>query len=151
MSAEDGERRKPAHVCFAPHRLLRSDARADHGGPGGGEDVFFEVSITDPFFAAPAISNPQSEPHLSTETQLPTLGVPVDHSFLQNPDNLEKSEIYLPFVAQEMMSQGLIDIEVIPADSRWFGVTYYDDKTQAVETLKELTDKGDYPTPLWKS
>jgi len=69
--------------------------------------------------------------------------------FLQIPENLEKSEIYLPFVAQEMMANGLIDIDVISSDSAWFGVTYYEDKAEAVTTLQELTDKKQYPTPLW--
>lgn len=70
-------------------------------------------------------------------------------NFLKNPDNLEKNEIYLPFVAQEMMSNGLIDISVIEARSPWFGVTYYDDKVKAVETLSKLTEDGHYPSPLW--
>ena len=70
-------------------------------------------------------------------------------SFLQDSDNLEKSEIYLPFVAQEMMSNGLIDIHVIPSNSNWFGVTYYDDKDEAVNTLAQLTKEGKYPSPLW--
>jgi len=71
-------------------------------------------------------------------------------SFLQQPENLEKSEIYLPFVAQEMMSNGLIDIDVIDSKSNWFGVTYRDDKIKAVETLAELTDKNQYPSPVWR-
>jgi len=70
-------------------------------------------------------------------------------SFLKQPENLEKSEIYLPFVAQEMMSNGLIDINVIDSKSDWFGVTYADDKTKAVVTLAELTDNNQYPTPIW--
>lgn len=70
-------------------------------------------------------------------------------NFLQNPENLEKSEIYLPFVAQEMMSNGLIDVNVIDSKSLWFGVTYYNDKEAAVKTLAELTQEGKYPTPLW--
>ena len=70
-------------------------------------------------------------------------------NFLQQPENLEKNEIYLPFVAQEMMSNGLIDIAVIDSKSKWFGVTYYDDKVKAVETLSELTANGKYPSPLW--
>ena len=69
--------------------------------------------------------------------------------FLQTPENLEKNEIYLPFVTQEMMEHGHITVEVIEAESTWFGVTYYDDKKEAVRTLAELTDKGAYPTPLW--
>ena len=69
--------------------------------------------------------------------------------FLENPDNLEKSEIYLPFVTQEMMENGHITVEVIEAKSNWFGVTYYDDKELAVTTLAELTNQGAYSTPLW--
>ena len=71
-------------------------------------------------------------------------------TFLENSDNLEKSEIYLPFVTQEMMENGHIIVKVIEAQSDWFGVTYYDDKDIAVQTLSELTQKGAYPTPLWK-
>ena len=70
--------------------------------------------------------------------------------FLQNQNNLEKSEIYLPFVTQEMMENGHITVEVIEAKSKWFGVTYYEDKEVAVATLKALTNKGAYPTPLWR-
>ena len=69
--------------------------------------------------------------------------------FLENPDNIEKSEIYLPFVTQEMMENGHITVEVIEAKSTWFGVTYYDDKELAVATLAELTKQGAYSTPLW--
>ena len=69
--------------------------------------------------------------------------------FLENTDNHEKSEIYLPFVTQEMMENGHITVEVIEAQSTWFGVTYYDDKKEAVRTLSELTKQGAYPTPLW--
>ncbi len=71
-------------------------------------------------------------------------------NFLQIPENLEKSEIYLPFVAQEMMANGLIDINVIATNSEWFGVTYYEDKNEAVNTLQRLTKDGKYPSPLWK-
>ena len=71
--------------------------------------------------------------------------------FLYNSANHEKNEIYLPFVAQEMMSNGLINIEVIDAKSDWFGVTYYDDKVNAVNTLKSLSEAGAYASPLWNS
>ena len=72
-------------------------------------------------------------------------------TFLKQPENLEKSEIYLPFVAQEMMSNGLININVVDSKSDWFGVTYADDKTKAVATLAELTNKGNYPSPVWNN
>jgi hypothetical protein len=34
--------------------------------------------------------------------------------------------------------------------SQWFGVTYYDDKKVAVDTLLQLTKDGIYPSPLWQ-
>jgi len=71
-------------------------------------------------------------------------------NFLDVPENHEKSEIYLPFVAQEMMVNGLININVISSKSDWFGVTYYEDKAEAVDTLKSLTEQNEYPSPLWK-
>ena len=61
----------------------------------------------------------------------------------------EKNEIYLPFVAQEMMQNGHISVEVIDAKSQWFGVTYYEDKDAAVKTLAQLTETKKYPSPLW--
>jgi NDP-sugar pyrophosphorylase family protein len=70
-------------------------------------------------------------------------------SFLSKIENLEKNEIYLPFVAQEMMEKGIISVEVINAASKWFGVTYYEDKKIAVMTLKKLVETGKYPKSLW--
>ena len=55
----------------------------------------------------------------------------------------------MPFVAQEMMVNGLINIQVIAANSDWFGVTYYEDKAEAVNTLNKLTKQEQYPSPLW--
>ena len=37
--------------------------------------------------------------------------------FLEEESNLEKNEIYLPFVAQEMMNEGLISINAIKSVS----------------------------------
>ena len=70
--------------------------------------------------------------------------------FLDQAENHEKNEIYLPFVAQEMMEKGSITVEIINTDSEWFGVTYYKDKDTAVETLQYLTEAGKYPSPLWQ-
>jgi len=70
-------------------------------------------------------------------------------TFLNDSEKLEKGEIYIPFVAQEMMSNGLIDIHVIDSKSSWFGVTYADDKIKAVETLSKLTTQDQYPSPIW--
>lgn len=70
--------------------------------------------------------------------------------FLADKNNHEKKEIYLPFVAQEMMENGHVSVEVMTTQSQWFGVTYYDDKKMAVDTLLRLTGNEIYPSPLWQ-
>ncbi len=64
-------------------------------------------------------------------------------------EDIEKDEIYLPFAAQSLLQDNLIDIRVIDSESKWFGVTYAEDKIEAVKSLKQYTDNGDYPSPLW--
>jgi len=70
--------------------------------------------------------------------------------FLEKESNLEKNEIYLPFVVQEMMNEGLISINAIKSNSDWFGVTYFEDKDNAVKSLDSYTSSNKYPSPLWK-
>lgn len=69
--------------------------------------------------------------------------------FINNNDNIAKGEIYLPFAIKEMIDQNLIDVDVLPSDSQWFGVTYASDKETAVTELQQMTDKNEYPSPIW--
>ncbi len=62
-----------------------------------------------------------------------------------------KQEIYIPIVIQDMIKAGEIKVLATPTVSSWFGVTYAQDKSNALATLKELTDSNEYPTPLWKN
>jgi len=70
-------------------------------------------------------------------------------SFIENEENHAKGEIYLPFAIKEMIAQNLIDVDVIPSESQWFGVTYASDKEMAVSELQRMTDDKSYPSPLW--
>lgn len=71
-------------------------------------------------------------------------------NFFQEEENLEKGEVYLPFVIQAMLKQGMTKVEVIPSESMWFGVTYANDKETAMSQLKNMTSQGQYRSPLWK-
>ena len=68
---------------------------------------------------------------------------------IENLTDIEKSEIYLPFAAQKLLSENIINIDVIDSDSKWFGVTYREDKENSVKKLASYTREGIYPTPLW--
>ena len=66
--------------------------------------------------------------------------------------NIEKpkSEFYIPFVVFEMIQRREVAVEVLKADSPWFGVTYKEDKPFVVDQIKKLTAKGVYPEKLWE-
>ncbi len=60
-----------------------------------------------------------------------------------------RAEWYIPFVIDEMIREGLADVEVLPTDSSWFGVTYREDKPRVVAAVHELVRAGEYPAKLW--
>ena len=69
--------------------------------------------------------------------------------FLSNNINQPKSEFYIPFVVFEMIRKQQISVEVLSADSPWFGVTYQEDKPFVIEKIQRLTNQGIYPEKLW--
>ena len=71
--------------------------------------------------------------------------------FLEKLQDPAKGELYLPYVIQDMLRTGHARVEVIPAKSQWFGITYAADKDQAVAALNTLSREGKYPSPLWEN
>jgi hypothetical protein len=69
--------------------------------------------------------------------------------FLGQSINTPKSEFYIPFVVYEMIKRDLISVDVLAADSPWFGVTYKEDKPYVIDQLLNLTNAGIYPQKLW--
>ncbi|HET6559020.1 MAG TPA: sugar phosphate nucleotidyltransferase [Prolixibacteraceae bacterium] len=69
--------------------------------------------------------------------------------FLKAQIEVPKSEFYIPMVVFEMIKSGQAKVEVLKADSPWFGVTYQEDKPFVVQQIQKLTDQGVYPDKLW--
>ena len=69
--------------------------------------------------------------------------------FLKNYGTELKKEFYIPYAVDCMIKDG-DKCEVLATDSKWFGVTYKEDRPGVVAKFKELSDKGVYPTPLYK-
>ena len=63
--------------------------------------------------------------------------------------NIEKDEIYLPFAIKEYSELNNMEIDVISSLSKWFGITYIEDKKESIKKLRELTENKLYPSPLW--
>ena len=71
-------------------------------------------------------------------------------SFLQARGQEEKSEFFIPLVADAFIQQGGI-IDVIPTVATWFGVTYKEDAPAVQSSLDALIAAGEYPEQLWMS
>ena len=60
-----------------------------------------------------------------------------------------KAECYLPSVVGELLKEGKASVKVQECPDKWFGVTYKEDTPELVKALAELTEKGEYPSPIW--
>lgn len=60
-----------------------------------------------------------------------------------------KSEFFIPLVADELIQKGKASFKVIPTASKWFGVTYKEDKPIVQESISKLIADGVYPANLW--
>ena len=61
-----------------------------------------------------------------------------------------KKEFYIPFAVDTIIKAGQGKCDVLSTPSRWFGVTYKEDRPAVVAKFQELADKGVYPSPLYK-
>ena len=64
------------------------------------------------------------------------------------PDNPMKAEYYLPFAVDALIKDGKATAKVLTTDSRWYGVTYREDKPTICAAVATMTENGDYPADL---
>ena len=69
--------------------------------------------------------------------------------FLDININEPKKEFYIPYVVDQIVKKGEGSCEVLSTPSRWFGVTYKEDRPGVVAKFAELVEKGIYPSPLY--
>jgi choline kinase len=70
--------------------------------------------------------------------------------FLEKNIGELKSEFYIPFVVDSMIKENTGRTQLLSTTSRWFGVTFKEDRPGVVAKFQEFADKGIYPTPLYK-
>ena len=70
--------------------------------------------------------------------------------FLDQYSQELKKEYYIPFAVDTIVKTGQGKCDVLSTPSRWFGVTYKEDRPAVVAKFQELADKGVYPSPLYK-
>ncbi len=71
--------------------------------------------------------------------------------FLSDPKNQEnlKAEFFIPLMVDSLIKKGKATCEVLDTTSKWFGVTYPEDRPEVVEKLKALHDSGQYPEQMF--
>ena len=72
------------------------------------------------------------------------------HTFLKTYGMELKKEYYIPYAVDVIVKGGQARCEVLSTPSKWFGVTYKEDRPGVVAKFRELAEKGVYPTPLYK-
>ena len=69
--------------------------------------------------------------------------------FLQARGQELKSEFYIPTLVNDMIRSGKATCKVLDTTSKWFGVTYSEDRPQGVMKINNLVKEGVYPEKLF--
>jgi hypothetical protein len=69
--------------------------------------------------------------------------------FLEKNKEDLKAEFYLPTIVSKMLVYKKTSVKVLESTSKWFGVTYSEDKETAQKEIGKLKELGVYPTKLW--
>lgn len=70
-------------------------------------------------------------------------------SFLKESEGNLKSEYFIPMVVNKLIVSGQATCEVLDTPSKWFGVTYAEDRAGVVAKIEALIAAGEYPEKLW--
>ena len=70
--------------------------------------------------------------------------------FLQEADNLETAEFFLPEAVGTLLRAKKARVKVLPTQERWVGMTYRADKPAVEQYIGELVRQGVYQENLWE-
>ncbi len=70
--------------------------------------------------------------------------------FLNKHISRPKSEFFIPSVVDKLLRNGEATVDVLTTKSRWFGVTYPQDRNDVVNKLAALHAAGEYPDNLFQ-
>ena len=70
----------------------------------------------------------------------------LDKALAENP---LKGEYFLPSVVDQLIREGRAEVQVLPSEDKWYGVTYREDKPAVTAAIAAMTEGGLYPEELW--
>ncbi len=69
--------------------------------------------------------------------------------FLKDNINAPKAEFFIPLAVNELIQNGEATVKVLDTTSKWFGVTYAEDRPDVVAKIAALIEAGEYPAKLF--
>ena len=69
--------------------------------------------------------------------------------FLKENINTPKSEYFIPLAVNQLIVDGTAKVKVLDTTSKWFGVTYQEDRQGVVDKINALVEAGEYPAKLF--
>ena len=66
----------------------------------------------------------------------------------KNAGNIN-AEYYIPSAVNNLITNRKCTVKVLDTQSKWFGVTYTEDRQTAIDKIRELIDRGEYPLKLF--
>jgi len=70
-------------------------------------------------------------------------------TFLKETEGQIKAEFFIPLVVNNLIVEGSVTCKVLDTPSKWFGVTYAEDRPMVVDKINALIEEGVYPAKLW--
>lgn len=70
----------------------------------------------------------------------------LDENLKSNPMGCE---FLIPDLLGELRKEGIVHVSLLGTTSKWFGMTYYQDKEYVVDEIKQMIINGEYPENLW--
>jgi len=70
-------------------------------------------------------------------------------TFLKETEGQIKAEFFIPLVVNNLIVEGKVTCKVLDTPSKWFGVTYAEDRPMVVDKINALIKEGVYPAKLW--
>ena len=69
--------------------------------------------------------------------------------FLEENIDKPKAEFFIPTLVNDLIVAGKAKVKVLTTESKWFGVTYSEDREGVVRKFAELHEQGIYPESLF--
>lgn len=69
--------------------------------------------------------------------------------FLKENQNHPKAEFLIPTHVDSLVKKEEVKVKLLNTPSKWFGITYAEDRPDVVHKIQELVDNGKYPEKLF--